>query len=167
MPSWMHPRLVLVWALVAGLPAGGAGLVALRGTDFWALPDDGDGARGRAGQGLNETVVRIAARCTEKHRLAAEVIEGRLGLLEAARHYRDLDEQPPPFHWEQFRHNFPGRSDDERHCRQVIAFVRGTLPEHQRADPAVVARLEAELEDLRRQGDLRLPRPVAALPEGP
>jgi hypothetical protein len=163
----MRPRLVLVWALVAGLPAGGLGLAALRGTDFWALPDDGAGARGRPGEGPDDRAARVTVRLTEKHRVAAEVIEGQLGLLEAARHYRDLNEQPPPFYWEGFRHNFPGRSDDERHCRQVIAFVKGALPEHRGADPALVARLEAELEDLLRQGDLRLPRPGASLPESP
>ena len=35
------------------------------------------------------------------------------------------------------------------------------------ADPALVARLEAELEDLLRQGDIRLPGPVAAPADRP
>src|SRR5262245_4691846 len=170
MSSFRCPRrvTVLVWALVAGLPASGVGLTALRGTHFWALPDPAGGAdaQARPGRGPEDTSA-VVERCAEKHRLAAEVLEGRLGLLEAATHFRDLNEQPPPFLWERFRDRFPGRSDDERHCRQVIAFVKAALPEYRGADPAPVARLEAELEELLRQGDLRLPRPTAALPDGP
>jgi hypothetical protein len=141
------------------------GFAALRGTDFWALPEDGPW--GRPGQRPDDAPARVAERCTEKARLAEEVLEGRLGLLEAARHYRDLDEQLGPFPWEQFRRVHPGASDDERHCREVIAFVRTASSERRGADPAPVARLEAELEDLLRQGDLRLPGPAPALPHGP
>ena len=167
MPSFSRPGLVtaLVWVLVAGLSAGGVGLAVLRGTDFGALPDDRP--RERPGQGPDDTFARVAERCTQKRRLAEEVIDGRLGLLEAARRYRDLDEQPPPFYWEAFRRTYPGASDDERHCRNVIGYVGTALQDRPDADPALVARLEAELEDLLRRGDLRLPGPVAAPPDGP
>ena len=86
-----------------------------------------------------------------------EVLQGRLTLPEAAARFRDLNDQLPAFNWEQFRQAYPGRSDDERHCQQVIQFVRNEVQARGAADLAPVARLEAELHERLDRGDLRLP----------
>jgi hypothetical protein len=95
----------------------------------------------------------------EHQRLARDVAAGRLGLVEAASGYRDLAADDPAFNQEVFRRAYPCASDEESYCRQVIAFVRETLRDHPGADPAVVERLEAELQDRLERGDLTLPGP--------
>jgi hypothetical protein len=93
-------------------------------------------------------------RSVARRRVALDLAAGRLTLLEAAEHFRDLNGSYPGFSWYQFRHHFPGSSDDERHCRQVIQFVALETE----TGPAAVARkrLEAELEGHLRRGTLRL-----------
>jgi hypothetical protein len=93
-------------------------------------------------------------RSEARRRVAQDLAAGRLTLLEAAEHFRDLNGSYPGFNWYQFRRHFPGSSDDERHCRQVIQFVALETE----TGPAAVARqrLEAELEGHLRRGTLRL-----------
>jgi hypothetical protein len=55
--------------------------------------------------------------------------------------------------WDRFRERFPGASDDERFCRMLIDRVAGLAGSNR----AVVARLEADLEEQLRRGPLRLP----------
>jgi hypothetical protein len=81
---------------------------------------------------------------------------GRLTLLGAAARFRALDLAPPAFHWKAFRAAFRGDSDEERHCREVIAWVEMEL---EQTDPCLAlatrARLVAELEQHLKRG-LRL-----------
>jgi hypothetical protein len=126
--------------------------------------DDPEVERGRR---LDEQLRAVCRRIEGKNRLAQEVAAGRLGLVEAAARYRDLD-RDGPFDKEVFRSAYPGGSDDERYCREVIVFVREVLREPpcgDVSDPAVVGRLEAELHDRLERGDLRLP--VAPAGGGP
>src|SRR5262249_39287585 len=146
------------------LPALAACCLALAvsgGPDFWAVPwsDRGAGPAAPDSQTSEDLCREVTRRVSEKDRLAGEVIGGRVSLVEGAARYRDLDEHPPAFCWREFREVYPGASDDERHCRAVIAHVRAELPNRPGADPALVGRLETELHDLLRRGDLRLPRP--------
>ena len=155
---------VLRGSLPAGLAACCLALAVWRGGNFWSVPRP-DGLPDRAapdGQAAADVCPNLLRRVRDKERLAGEVIEGRLSLAEAAARYRDLDAQPPPPNWEEFRRVYPGASDDERHCRQVIANVRLELPFHPDADPALLGRLEAELDDLLGRGDFHLPGPAAA-----
>jgi hypothetical protein len=90
--------------------------------------------------------------------IAQEVAAGRMTLLEGAAHFRQLSRAKADFNWSAFRLAYPGISDEERHCRQVIAFVARVLD----ADPLeveqVIACLEAELEAHRdRDGLIHLP----------
>ena len=104
----------------------------------------------------------VARRVDAKEQVAQEVAEGRLTLAEAAARFRDMNQQLPAFAWDTFRQAYPGRSDDERHCRQVIEFVRAQVQALSMADRAVAGRLEAELQEHLDRGDLRLPEPVPA-----
>jgi hypothetical protein len=151
----LAPRPLLRQTLGAGLLAVLAAcclaLALSRRMDFWTAPAfDGADPDARSRQ-LDELCRGLQRRIAAKDRLAAQVIEGRLALLDAAARFRDLDRQPPPFKWDWFRDK--GRSDEERHCREVIRFVRV----QGQAGAAVAARLEAELRDLLDGGDLRLP----------
>ena len=112
--------------------------------------------------------MRVICRCIEeKERLAREVAAGRLGLVEAAARYRDLATEDPVITPDIFRRAYPGGSDEERYCRQVIVFVQEAVRERPGGDLAVVGRLEAELDDLLGRGDFRLPAPAPATPAAP
>jgi hypothetical protein len=91
------------------------------------------------------------------------VLAGRLTLLQAAACFRDLNQQPPEFHWELFRAQTPGMSDDERHCRAVIDLIRLDRT----VEAASVARLVQELEGHLRRGTLDLPGSVRGAAGGP
>ena len=156
---------VLRASLLAALAASCLTLAVWRRGDVSSLPDpDLPAPDSEAAVGICRDILR---RVLEKDRLAGEVIEGRLSLVGAAARYRDLDEQPPPFSWSNFRSAYPGDSDDERHCRAVIVFVRAELGSRPGADPAVVGRLEAELHDLLNRAEFRLPPPETPPPDGP
>jgi hypothetical protein len=159
----LFPRAPLGAVLRAGLPAALAAccltLAASQRGDFWGGPWPGGGADPTGNQEPEDCIRDILRRAVAKQRLTVEVVEGRLSLVEAATGFRDLDEQPPPFDWRAFRDAFPGASDDERHCRQVLCYVGGELQGRPGADPALLGRLEAELQDLLARDDFRLPRP--------
>jgi hypothetical protein len=150
------PRKALRAAPLAVLAACCVALALSRGLDLWAaLTFDGAGpaADCRKGEELRRAIRR---RIAEKERLAAQVAEGRLALPDAAARFRDLDRQPPPFHWAPFRRAYPGCSDEERHCWEVIGYVQ-SLRDGSGRGAAVAARLTAELRDFLDRGDLRLP----------
>jgi WD40 repeat protein len=134
-------------------------MVGVRGTDWWAVPGTGDGLDpdARRGRQNDEQCRAIRRRIEAKNRLAAEVIDGRLTLLEAAARFRDLDREPPPFDRDAFRCSYPGASDDELLCREVIFFVRVEQRRRPGTDAGIVARLEAELNERLGRGNLRLP----------
>src|SRR5205814_6729952 len=98
----------------------------------------------------------LLARVHRKQFLSREVIEGRLGLLEAAAQFRALDHAPPDFHWDVFRDANPADSEEERHCREVIRHIDGLSEKHSRVR-AIVPRLEQELREHLRRGKLCLP----------
>jgi hypothetical protein len=107
----------------------------------------------------------VQGRLDIKRRLAVEVAEGRLTLLEAAARVRDLNEGWPASQQDLFRDAWPGSSDDERYCRQMIRLAGTELWARGVEDSDVVGHLEAELRDRLRRGDLRLP--VLASPPCP
>jgi hypothetical protein len=112
----------------------------------------------REGRRLDEIVRPLIVRGEEKQRISREV-RGGLPLLEGAARFRDLTLSGGPVAWKQFREVYPG-DDDERFCRQVISYVEAWLSDEDPAEcPAVVARLNEELERHRHEGTLRL-RPV-------
>jgi hypothetical protein len=88
------------------------------------------------GTALSEVQERLGCR----ERIADEVAEGRMGLLEAAARFRDLNAGLP---W-----GYPGASDEVRCCRQVIAWVTTHVEQKSTAEAEIVAeRLENELRE--------------------
>jgi hypothetical protein len=118
------------------------------GVDFWNIPalERQVEETERASNDLDEWGHTIFDRIVAKRRVTRDVLEGRLSLLEAAIRFRDLNAQrrPNPV---SLRDAYPGRTDAERVCRQVISWV---VAEAQFIDPqqakTVVASLERELE---------------------
>jgi hypothetical protein len=91
-------------------------------------------------------------RVTERCRLAGEVAAGRLGLLEASGRSLALSDASAGFPWAEFRARYPAPTDEESHCRNMIDHASA-------GDPALRARLEAELARHLLRGRLKLPAP--------
>jgi hypothetical protein len=93
------------------------------------------------------TVRAIDRRVQEKDRVAGELVDGRLTLFEAAAHFRRLnDGGPKPAAPAALV--YPGDSEEECLCRQVIAYARPLLNRHPadtREADEFVARCEEEL----------------------
>jgi hypothetical protein len=137
---------------------GGLFWAAFRAIDAWSSPW-GDLAKedGRS-KALDQAWADTLRRMEEKPALARSLAGGRLTLLEAAARFRDLDRGASDFNVEEFRHTYPGASDDERHCREAIAWVREeVLPDAPQAE-AIAQCLEAELQYHIDRGTLCLDR---------
>jgi hypothetical protein len=100
---------------------------------------------------LRDDMADIDRVVADKHALTAEVIASRLSLVEAARRFRDLDAAAPQFNREAFCRTWPGRTDEERYCREVMGFVRTTLTDEPGRRQLVMGRLETELGDYLRR----------------
>jgi hypothetical protein len=101
----------------------------------------------------------IARRIHEKERLAAELIDGRLTLFEAAALFHRLNAEPPAP--PPLALSYPGDSEEERLCRQVIGWAWHRL---EKCDPGRANDLEGACEEeLRRHkerhGTVVLPDP--------
>jgi hypothetical protein len=157
-------RLLLCSAAAVGLLSG---LCALRpawaerlGLDFWELPRLERENR----QGLCEMAEgkELAARAERRMARRREVVQGlrerRLGLTDAAARFGELNAACPGAEGG-LRLLYPGASDEERCCRQVIAWVRKDLAQESPEEAARLAgELEAQLDRLLRGGALRPPR---------
>src|SRR5205085_11575748 len=85
------------------------------------------------------------------------VIEGRMGLLDAAARFRALNAFRPGL-IAYLRTVYPSASDEECICRNVIGYVEHHLPDVAPQHP-VSRRLRAELEQSLAQGAIKLPDP--------
>jgi hypothetical protein len=143
----------LSW-LVVGLVVAGVALM-VRQLDWRAKQ------RPPAEEERREKLVLV--RVEAKVRIIEELLAGRMDLLRAAALFSALNHRPPEFDWEEFRLLHTGESDEERHCRQVIAWVHGQLGA---SDPcaalAACDRLEGQLDRHLRAGTLVFP--VVELP---
>jgi hypothetical protein len=101
-------------------------------------------------------VMRMVSRgVAAREQIVGSLIREEITLPEAAAYFRRLD---------QFRHgrlpssfsHYPGDSDEERVCRQVIRYTAVQFPEGPQRDE-VVARLEYELAEELCGGGVRLP----------
>src|SRR5262245_19208054 len=143
----MFPRSssVVCFAAVGLLFAVTAGVDSL---------SESNGRFGADRDGKREAILaRVAARAA----IVEEVLAERMSLLEAAAHFRNLDHGPPPILWDRFRTYYPGDSDEERHCYEVIGNVRARVEDQGGRRGEQVLRLEAELRQHLERGTLRLP----------
>ena len=98
-------------------------------------------------------------RVESRYRTARDVIDGRLTLLQAAEHYRDVSESAADFDWKDFRSKTSAASDDERYCRLVMKFVKALLERENHSQvQSFQTRLETELASIKDGGRMRLRR---------
>jgi hypothetical protein len=158
-------RLILKGSAVVALPGlllCGLLWVSSRGPDRWPEPCRDLADALREGDRLDEAMRLIVRREEAKMGVVRDLLAGRLTLRQAAALFRDLDQGPPAFNWEEFRRAYPCDTDEERHCREVIDCVRGVLPANSPESEAIARRFEAELPDrteqVRRPGSGSRPR---------
>lgn len=94
-----------------------------------------------------EAALVVQQRMKAKTKVVERLVAGELTLVQAAAWFRQLNDTP----WEHrcdYRRQWPGNSDGEKLCRQVIAWTRSDLqfrmPESQAS--ALLCQLEGELE---------------------
>jgi hypothetical protein len=138
-----------VLALAGGvLELAQPGRILQWGTDVLAL------LRSRAdlreeleiGRRLDEESAALMACAYIKQRILADLIEERLTLIETAKRYRELDRIRLNGQLNQFSMLWPGNSELERYCHQIIQAAKNELWEQPCAAATVVTRLNAELQ---------------------
>jgi hypothetical protein len=92
---------------------------------------------------------------SERNEVVDNLTAGRLSFLEAARRFRDLNDGDPVDDLAGLRSTFPGASDDELYCRQVLCYVAGRRPELD-PDGKLLGRLARELDERAEAGTLSL-----------
>jgi hypothetical protein len=138
------------------------------GLDLWSLPDLGLQLQQ---EGANEIEPdreskRNLRRVTAKFLAAQDVREGRLTLWQATVCFRTLEADEPALNRRMLAQTYPAATEDERCCREVIAWVAVQERTEPEGEHGVSRRLAAELEDALRRGPLSLPDPApAALPD--
>jgi hypothetical protein len=144
-------------ALARPRPAGESGVAALAAWAVRARPDGGPGA-------LSPDALARAAR---RRAVADDLVAGRTTLARAAAEFRALGEASPAY-WGLLRLQYPGASDEECVCRNVLAGAEAALlgqPPARRRE--VMGRLEAELRrHLAGAGVAPAPAPAPAAPAG-
>jgi hypothetical protein len=107
----------------------------------------------------------IRLRALAKRQIAREAASGSRPLVEAAALFRELNRLPPEPRPACLA-SLPGRTEEERLCREVILFVNQREDDWPAAAAAeAVARLEDELRrELSRDGGIRLPDPAGLPP---
>ncbi len=146
-------RFILCIGFAIGLLVGlnwlAPGFLAGLGLDSGSLIDLAI-ANERARLQTEELVAKdrqIVDNLEAKQKVVRELLDERLTLRQAAARFQKLNEACPAYDWERFCQTFPGRTDEERHCRQVFVAVRPYLESNDSASRDRLARLETELEE--------------------
>jgi hypothetical protein len=107
---------------------------------------------------LSRQFATCQRRTADLERITQGLCARRLALLEAAARLRDLADEEPAWPRCLLRLDFPADSDDECFCRIALAGVRDRLSTAPQPEgPAILERLEGELQQHRARGTLRLP----------
>jgi hypothetical protein len=147
--------LLIALALLLACPILADWLIAPRGGPWTEGSFESETHRSATLDRAREVAYR---RVKIKSDIARAVIEEQMTLLEAAAHYRDLNRTWDKFQVTTFRGLYAGGSDEERCCREVIAWVRNILvlvPPSQRE--GIATQLEEQLQAHLRCGSLQLP----------
>jgi hypothetical protein len=151
----------LVLALLGAVAWVIPGWVAAVGLDVWNLPAltlQIAEERQREEQLLAEDAA-VLAYIRGRDELITAVSERRLTLREAAGRCHELALAVPVFRWDDFRALHPGNSDEECHCRDILAGVVQKLSNQPERSRQVIQALEAELRGPQAQRAPRLPLP--------
>jgi hypothetical protein len=108
----------------------------------------------RRSQRLHDEMDAVDRIIQAKHALSQDVADGKLRLQEAARRFHELDAGHPGFNRDAFRRAYPGKSDEERYCREVIGFAAAAVGDEAGQGVALRGRLETELADYLRRAPI-------------
>jgi hypothetical protein len=149
-------RLGLCAFAACGLLAGTAALdpptAASFGVDVWSLPDlerQVQENEQRAAE-LDRFDAVVRGRLEEKLRLTAGVLDGRVTLRQAAARFTELNARQPAM-TEQVRSVYPGRTEEESTCRQVLGFAESRVTRERPDQREAFDRLREEFEALLRE----------------
>jgi hypothetical protein len=132
------------------------GALARAGLDFWSLPALNQELQAveADNQELDAAATAVLRRIRTKDEIVNELIHGETDLLHAAVQFRNLNAVHADY-MGVLRHQFPGRTDEECVCRNVIAYTAVVVAN--RSDRAeILERLEAEYARYR-QSQIHLP----------
>jgi hypothetical protein len=145
--------------VVAGVSVAHPSWPSDLGLDFWNVPS----LKERINHDIHLAAhleahdVRILQRIAAKEEIVDDLIGGRISLLDAAAQFRALNAGRRDY-LAVIRTTYPGRTDDERMCRNVISFVESAVTSDEDGR-YVVYRLNEELNRLLANGDVELPGP--------
>jgi hypothetical protein len=126
------------------------------GLDYWSLPGlvaECDAATQDDAE-IDARLRGIRKSIKARTEVAEQAAAGELSLLEAAARFREVTFDDESYQGS-LRKRYPGMSDDERLCRNVLSYVEASSSSGTREH---LARLKAELNDLLKQpGGIRLP----------
>jgi hypothetical protein len=92
---------------------------------------------------LDERLARMHRVIELKQAIVRDFVAGSVSLLDAGSRFRDLEKITPGANVQVLRTFYPGASDEERYCRQVIQRAFRL----KRLDPVEEKRLRSRLED--------------------
>jgi len=118
----ISPRKFVPWLL-----GGAACLTSLAAVVSWhaGLPGEAESVSRVLSPPAAQSRL-TAARIEAKDAVVDRLLGGEIGLVEAAARFRQLNDNPPECPSD-FRRVFPGDSDGEKACRQVIAWVQARV----------------------------------------
>jgi hypothetical protein len=94
---------------------------------------------------LEQEGAAVLLRIQDRQDIAARVIAHQMTLSEAAACFRSLNAEQAKLREQMLLAAFPGASEEERLCRQVIVWVSNALLDEPDRQAVEVARLEAEM----------------------
>jgi hypothetical protein len=161
--SWWQWRMAVVGVLAVvslGLWLSWAGCRSVRDESVSAREDAGAGPDGSEQTSRAEHLEKLQRvvnwAINERAALLSDLLAGRSTLFETAAGFRDIQLVKDRC-GRVVSLPFPGRTEEEQLCRQVIAYVETQILEEPEG-PATVARLKKELQEhLERYGTVRLP----------
>jgi hypothetical protein len=122
------------------------------GLDFWELPALYANLENsnREMDDLTQRQKALLHRLATRHEVLRALRADSLSLIEAAARFGEVNlEEPETMSY--VREMYPGNSDEERVCRQVLAWARADLGGDPGKGRATLLRLEAELETYLKQ----------------
>jgi hypothetical protein len=156
-------RVAWISALLVALGLGAAHTqptwLARHGLDWWNLPElqrQTESEQARQAE-LARHFEIVNRRIRAKVMIVREVVAGQLSLLEAAAWFRDVNAADPDYACIQCL--FPGKTEPERLCRQVLSWARGELNDRPTSQAETIQQaLEEEFEKLqKRPGGIHFP----------
>ena len=147
-------KRLLLWSVLAALALGGLAGISQAvpewtedsGIDFWNLPrlNRQLESQARRSEELDARFESTLSRIEMRQQVVNQLVAGHLSLREAAAKFREIN-QSVRQNAELVEAMYPNMGEDERYCRYVLDYVRGSMG-YGNTRTAVMMRLEQEFE---------------------